>query len=141
MKHPLVPIDGSPASLRAFDHALAELAGRPGAELLLLNVQAPLIQPWPGKLVSPDMVEAEQQAEGRRLLQPVRERARDAGVAVRTEVLVGSAAECIVALAGRAGCDAIVMGTRGMGTVAGLLMGSVAQKVLHLGTLPLTLVK
>ena len=33
------------------------------------------------------------------------------------------------------------MGTRGMGAVAGLVMGSVAQKVVHLAAVPVTLVK
>jgi len=33
------------------------------------------------------------------------------------------------------------MGTRGMGAVAGLALGSVATKVLHLAVVPVTLVK
>jgi nucleotide-binding universal stress UspA family protein len=35
----------------------------------------------------------------------------------------------------------IVMGTRGLGGVRGLLLGSVATQFLHLTNLPLTLVK
>jgi nucleotide-binding universal stress UspA family protein len=38
-------------------------------------------------------------------------------------------------------CDAIVMGTRGMGAVSGLVLGSVATKVIHLADVPVTLVK
>jgi len=39
------------------------------------------------------------------------------------------------------GCDQIVMGTHGRGTIAGLLIGSVATKVLHLAKAPVLLVK
>jgi nucleotide-binding universal stress UspA family protein len=35
----------------------------------------------------------------------------------------------------------IVMGTRGMGGVAGLVLGSVATKVVHLSKVPVMLVK
>ena len=41
----------------------------------------------------------------------------------------------------REGCDAIVMGTRGMGSIGSLMLGSVATKVVHLTKLPVTLVK
>ena len=38
-------------------------------------------------------------------------------------------------------CEGIVMGTRGMGAIANLLLGSVAAKVVHLANVPVTLVK
>ncbi len=38
-------------------------------------------------------------------------------------------------------CDLIVMGTHGRGPVAGLVMGSVATRVLHLAACPVLLVK
>lgn len=41
----------------------------------------------------------------------------------------------------RLGCEAIVMGTRGMGAAANLILGSTATKVVHLTKLPVTLVK
>jgi nucleotide-binding universal stress UspA family protein len=63
------------------------------------------------------------------------------GLACVPEVRIGAAAEVIVAYAAEQGCDAIVMGTRGMGAVAGVVMGSVAQKVVHLASVPVTLVK
>ena len=39
------------------------------------------------------------------------------------------------------GCEAIAMGCSGKGMLAGLVLGSVARKVIHLATLPVTLVK
>ena len=54
---------------------------------------------------------------------------------------VGDAAETITTYADQKKCDAIFMGTRGLGRVAGLLLGSVATKVLHLTKVPVTLTK
>jgi nucleotide-binding universal stress UspA family protein len=47
----------------------------------------------------------------------------------------------IAALAWELGCDLIVMGTHGMGSIAGLALGSVASKVIHLAGVPVTVVK
>ena len=141
MNNPLVPIDGSPAALRALAFALHALRNRPDARVHVLNVQAPLLQPWPGKLVSPDMIDAELRSEGEKPLVQAEIMALAAGVACVPHVSIGSAAGEIVAYAAKHGCDAVVMGTRGMGAVAGLVMGSVAQKVVHLASVPVTLVK
>ncbi|MFN0302201.1 MAG: universal stress protein, partial [Burkholderiales bacterium] len=35
----------------------------------------------------------------------------------------------------------VVMGTRGLGSVSGLVLGSVATKIIHLVDVPVTLVK
>ena len=56
MNNVLVPIDGSAAALRAMEHAVQGLRGRPDARVHALNVQAPKIHTWPGKLVSPDRI-------------------------------------------------------------------------------------
>ena len=50
-------------------------------------------------------------------------------------------AETIARVAADIDADEIYMGTRGLGSVASLFMGSVATKVLHLTELPVTLVK
>jgi nucleotide-binding universal stress UspA family protein len=39
------------------------------------------------------------------------------------------------------GCDLIYMGTRGLNAMSGLLLGSVATRVLHLAKMPVVLVK
>jgi nucleotide-binding universal stress UspA family protein len=63
------------------------------------------------------------------------------GVPYTSEILVGETASLIVSSAEQHGCDGIVMGTRGMGAIGNLVMGSVATKVVHLSRLPVTLVK
>ena len=51
---------------------------------------------------------------------------------LRTSIGVGHPAESIVAYAKAEEADLIVMGRRGLGSVSGLLMGSVSHKVAHL---------
>ena len=58
-----------------------------------------------------------------------------------THVHVGQTAEVIARLAGELECDLIVMGSHGRSGLAGLIMGSVASRVLHLAPCPVLLVK
>jgi nucleotide-binding universal stress UspA family protein len=60
---------------------------------------------------------------------------------VHTELLFGSPAECILQVAETRGCDLIVMGTRGLGLLQGLLMGSQTQKVISHAPCPVMVVK
>jgi nucleotide-binding universal stress UspA family protein len=141
MKRALIPIDGSAAALRALAHALDDLAPGEDSEVHLLNVQAPLIHALPNPLLSPDVVEAELRHSGEQLLAPALAQARAAGWRAVPHVRIGAAAAEIAACAAEQGCDAIVMGTRGLGKVSGLVLGSVAQKTVHLAAMPVTLVK
>ncbi|HET9470761.1 MAG TPA: universal stress protein, partial [Usitatibacter sp.] len=54
---------------------------------------------------------------------------------------IGNAAEEIAAAATSLGCDGIVIGHRGLGTLASLVMGSVSEHVVRLARVPVTLVK
>jgi len=54
--------------------------------------------------------------------------------------VVGSIAESIVEQAKQSGSDMIYMGTRGMTALSGMVLGSVATKVLHLAHVPVVLV-
>ena len=141
MKRALVPLDGSDDALRAFAHAIGELHGSADAELHVVNVQAPPVHPWPGKLVSPDVVDAELRRAGEAIVAAVERPAAAAGVACVGHVRIGHAAEEIAECARELGCDAIVMGTRGLGRVANLVLGSVAHKVVQLSHMPVTLVR
>lgn len=142
MKRPLVPIDGSAPCGRALTHVLLELEGARGACVELLNVQAPLVEPWPGTLVSPDMVYDELTRQGLELLAPHAAVVRAAGLDCRTHVRIGAfPADEISACATELGCDLVVMGTRGLGRMAGLVLGSVATAVVHRSPVPVTLVK
>jgi nucleotide-binding universal stress UspA family protein len=141
MRRPLVPIDGSRGALRALDHALAELRDRADAQLHLLNVRSLPVHTFPSKLVSPDLIDQELRREGLALLEQADAVVRAAGIACARHVRIGHPGEEIAVCAAEQGCDAIIMGTRGMSAAAGLLLGSVATKVVHVSPLPVTLVK
>jgi nucleotide-binding universal stress UspA family protein len=80
-------------------------------------------------------------ARAQAALAPAIARLRRAGVRYVAHAAYGDTASAIVRAARRLRCDSIVMGTRGMGAIGNLLIGSVASRVMHLATTPVTLVK
>jgi|SRR5215470_15800743 len=138
-KRIMAAIDGSPHANRAIDHA-ADLASKYGAELILLHVMAS-----PGSAhVPPELHDVLRIAHlkatkvdilrrvAEDLLQQgeMRAREREATI-VRTLIGEGDVAESIVSHAKGEGVDLIVMGRRGLGSVASIVLGSVSQKVGH----------
>ena len=135
----LIPIDGSENSLRTVRFVIrkAPLYKEP-LEIHLLNVQ----HPFPGTIQGVHK-EAEQRStttRGSRRL-PRAELLDDAGVKYVFHISVGEAAEVIAHFVKDKNIEQVVMGTRGAGSVANMLLGSVATKVLHLVEVPVLLVK
>lgn len=64
-----------------------------------------------------------------------------AGVAFDREIGSGAPASALIEMAEQHGCDAIIMGARGLGTLRSALLGSVSQGVLQGSRLPVTVVK
>jgi len=80
-----------------------------------------------------DVAHRFRQAVGERLMSRARARAREKGVQqVRTLLEDGDPAGTILRLAKGLNVDMIVLGSRGLGEVKGLLLGSVSHKVAHL---------
>lgn len=137
----LLPVDGSPHSDRATQHVIAMLQGCGGHEVRLINVQAPIDAPEVRGHMPADEIEAMQTSRGGDALASARTQLDKAGVAYRAAVLLGPVAETITRFAVDQACDKIVMGTRGLGAIGSVLMGSVTTEVLHFTQLPVTLVK
>lgn len=76
-----------------------------------------------------------------RALAETASRLKAAGIEHTVAALEGEIAPTIARYAEQCGCDSIVMGTRGMSALANIIMGSVANKLIHLTKLPVTLVK
>ncbi|KAB2874519.1 MAG: universal stress protein [Pseudorhodoplanes sp.] len=141
MQKLLIPFDGSDNAARALDYAL-RLAKRTPTQLHVVTVHPESVVYGEIQVyVSKEKMDELQRKHCEDILQSALDAARAAGVPVTSEILTGDTAAAIVARAEALGCDSIVMGTRGMGAVGNLVMGSVATKVVHLTKLPVTLVK
>jgi nucleotide-binding universal stress UspA family protein len=82
------------------------------------------------------------EAIGRLVVDQAQVTARQKGAPkVTGRIEEGDAAHCILDAAKQDGADLIVMGTRGLGHIRGLLMGSVSHKVAQLAPCPVLLVK
>jgi nucleotide-binding universal stress UspA family protein len=60
---------------------------------------------------------------------------------IHTEMIEGSPAEAIITVAATRNSDLIVMGSRGMSTLGGLLLGSNSQKVVSHAPCPVLIVR
>lgn len=139
----LVPVDGSEPSEQAVKELLRYLSWiGPEVELHLLNVQPPL--PY-GRRVSSavghNRIVQYQQEEGLAALKSARAVLDKAGLGYEYSVTVGDPADAIIEYAKAKGCDQILMGTKGMGALSGVVMGSVATKVVHLSPVPVLLMR
>lgn len=137
----LIPIDGSAESLAALDHLL-DRAGwyATPLDIHLVNVQRPLPQDI-GRFVGSDALRDFHREQGMASLAAARDKVAARGLQASCEVLVGDAAESIVAYARQQRCEQIVIGARGLGALPGLLLGSVTTRVLHLAGLPVLVMK
>lgn len=138
----LLPVDGSACALRAVEHLIAHCAWfRDVPEIHLLHVHAPIPIGRIQAHVGQETLQSYYRAESEEQLRAAQQALDAAGRFHTTHIHVGPPAEVIARLANELGCDLIVMGTHGRGAVAGLLMGSVASKVLHFACCPVLLVK
>jgi nucleotide-binding universal stress UspA family protein len=141
MSKVLVPIDGSVSSLHAIDIVLKSIAEGRALEVHLLNVQPQIVSGHARMYLKKDLIDEYYKEEGEKALKPAQEKLEQAGVKYVASHLVGNAPECIAKYVKSKGCELVVMGTRGLGSVHGMMLGSVATKVLHLVDVPVTLVK
>lgn len=140
MKKVLLPVDGSQSS---FDAALylIEVAKERGP----LFVHVVNVQPEP-MLSQPTQTGQEGgdqpfSAEAYTALKSALHVLQEAQIAHQMHIRHGDTAEIVVALATELGCDHIVMGTRGLGGISGILLGSVTNRVLQLASIPVTCIK
>lgn len=138
----LIAVDGSAHAQSAIEAAVRLQAQTKGLEAVLLNVRE-----WPlfyGDLppVRYEEIERDQLRHQKELLEAALTAARRSGLElVSTFAESGDPATEIARVAEEQGFDQIVIGTHGRGAVGSLLIGSVAQRVVHLAKVPVVLVK
>lgn len=136
----LVLVDGSPGALHAVAHIVERAKAGEPVQLVLLNVQPPVLAPNLTNLLDARMIDEYYVAEGEAALRAARQQVADAGLEAATETRVGPVGITIAAFLRESGCDEVAMGTRGRGSLGRLMLGSVADKVLHLVDVPVTIV-
>jgi len=129
----LLPTDGSAGMEDVIDHAveLAEIHDATVHGLYVVNTASltdlPMESSWDG-------LNEALEKEGQTAIAELERRASD--VDLQTEIIDGSPSKEIVQYATDEGCDIIVMGTHGRSGVNRLLLGSVAERVVRSGTVP-----
>jgi nucleotide-binding universal stress UspA family protein len=137
----LIAFDGSDHAEHAVQ-AAARLARDAAVEAILVNVRGS--PGYYGELPPLDFesLDASMRRHQEEVLEGAVGRAHAVGLQnVRGLAVAGSPASEITRIAADERVDQIVMGTRGMNPLGGLLLGSVAQRVVHLSTVPVLLVK
>ena len=127
----VLALDGSDGSRRAIPVAV-ELAKRDNAKMVIAHVEQDIIGKGGGPIQA---TEDEIQAEVRRQAKELSGEGIETSVEIRS-VMLGGPAHVIEEISDEAGADLIVAGTRGHSPVAGLLLGSVTQRLLHIARRP-----
>lgn len=136
----LVMADGSENSLRSIRFVIQKASlYKEAMDIHLLNVQ----HPFPGTvgLIAGEQAKRFHHDEGIKALDAARKLLDAAGIKYVYHIGVGDIGDTIAQYVKEKKIDQVVMGTRGMGSVANMLLGSVATKVLHLVEVPVLLVK
>ena len=141
MRKTLIPYDGSESSMRALRYAISMEKEHPGGQFYLLHVSDPTTYFALDEEIFNPNEKQRMLEEGERTLLSAKQVLNEAGVPYESEVSIGIPGNDIAAKARARGCNCIIMGTRGMNSMASFFIGSVAQRVIHNSEVPVTLVK
>src|SRR5262245_37439971 len=126
MQRILIATDGSPSAREAVNFGL-ELAADEDAAVTFVHVVPATDAFITGTFVCGTVVPHEPTARDYEPLVKAASIAAKRGIDARTKLLRGHAADEIVAFADSLGADLIVVGSRGHGSLAGTLLGSVSH--------------
>ncbi|TFH86416.1 universal stress protein [Billgrantia azerbaijanica] len=134
----LVPVDGSEHAKKALAVA-CQLARQNDATLHILHIPEALAHEttlvWGIGAIALEASREDLERTGRQVVDRAAEDARQQGAPrVETIIAQGEPARTIVSEARKSGADAIVMGSRGLSDITGLIVGSTSHKVSHAAT-------
>ena len=142
----LIAVDGSEHANRAMEAAAKIARSSVSLEASLIHVRTgAILDPLftnDYSMITVQKLDAEQEAQQTAVLNKASQFAKDQELPLGEPVRAyGNVAHEIVRAANERQADLIVMGTRGLGALSGMLLGSVAQRVLHESHVPVVLVK
>jgi nucleotide-binding universal stress UspA family protein len=137
----LIPVDGSPPALDALRHALALQAQGLRLTLVLANVQTPAGLYELVTTRDPERLAAAAREAGAHALAEAEALCERAGCDYESEVAQGEPGTMLPELAENYGCEAIVIGARGLGGPLSPHLGPVTAELLRHTALPVTVVR
>lgn len=139
MKKILVAVDGSDASLKGA-RAAFELARPFGADVTFLHVVPPILLPGDAPWAPLDELHQSELARGEKVLTETLAAMGQTVLNVSLRVVLGPVAETITEVAEEGAFELVVVGSHGKGAVKRMLLGSVADRLMHLCTRPVLVV-
>lgn len=142
MRKYLLAVDGSENSRRAAHFLLDLVRDTPGSAITIINVLNLRKEIYNFSAFA-DIAEIERivHEQAHRVVEETARIFENEGIKPEKIVLEGDPGYEIAEHARLGDYNQIVMGTRGLSNIKGLVMGSVGQKVIHLAQTPVTLVK
>ena len=141
MKRVLIAVDGSEASDRSIQTLLALTPSlKQAPEVVVLAIQTPM-PPLAGMgvVVGTEVLDAELAQAVDAVLQAASARLQAAGLTCQERKDLGDPSDVIVHVAEEVGADLIFMGSRGLGALGTLVMGSTSNQVLRHTHIPVVL--
>lgn len=141
----LVPVDGSNTSDAALREAIKFVSDR-NAELRIIHVIEDVVPMWDVELLNINEIREALRQTGGRILAKAEAVARAAGIKAETRLIEATPpgariASTIAAEAKAWPADLIVIGTHGRRGMDHLLMGSVAEGVVRISSVPVLLIR
>lgn len=135
----VVPIDGSPSSMKALAFAIGN-AKLYQDKIILLNVQAKYEGLHNDRSIDQTEIKKLQELKGLEVMEEAINMLNGNNIPFEVKIRIGIATIEITSEAKEQEARMIILGSRGNGPVVSAVLGSVTYGVLHLATCPVTIV-
>lgn len=137
----LVATDGSKDSLEAGEFVSQMIARNPSIEVHIITVKDPSVMQELVGMIPPSVAQT-MEADSQNALDAMEKAIAGMGVEVKSKRSEwGNAANVICRAAEAEDMDLIVVGSRGRGAIAGLVLGSVSNRIVHRAHCPVLVVR
>ena len=137
----LVAVDGSPYTKRMLAYLAAHDEWLGGAHAYTVLHTVPPVPPRAAAVLDKQVLKDYYETEAEKVFKPIRSFFAKQGITATYLAKVGSAADTIASAADKGRFDLLMMGSHGHGSLANLVMGSVATKVLANCSTPALLIR